>query len=94
MNTETKVPTITMCPCDSIQIHAYGYDPATQTLALQFKRTVDGERVGGSVYHYANFTPEAYNAFVQANSKGAHFGIHIKPFADRYPFTKQPVKTD
>ena len=90
MNTETKLPDILLTPCDSTQLHAYGYCHDTQRLAIQFKRTVAGERVGGSIYHYANVTPEAFNAFSQSDSKGAHFGIHIKPFADKYPFTKAP----
>lgn len=89
MNTETKAPEIALFPDDeSSQLHAYGYDPTTQTLAIQFKRTVDGKRVGGSVYHYANVTPGAYNAFVKSDSKGSHFGIHIKPHADKFPFRK------
>lgn len=89
MNTETKLPDIPLTPCDSTQLHAYGYCPVTQRLAIQFKRKgPDGTRIGGSVYHYSNFTPQAYNAFEKADSKGTHFGIHIKPFADKYPFVK------
>jgi len=74
---------ITLIPCNSSQIHAYGYDPATKTLALQFKRKGEnGERVGGSIYHYENVPADVYQAFVAAESKGRFFGAHIKGNAD------------
>jgi hypothetical protein len=85
-----KIPSITLKPCDSSQIHAHGFDPATGTLALQFKRKgPDGERVGGSVYHYTGCTPEFYKEFCGAESLGKFFGERIKPNADKFPFEKQ-----
>lgn len=93
MNAVTK-PQFTMTPCESSQIHAHGHCPVTNTLALQFKRTVDGKRVGGSIYHYANFTQADYDAFLKAESLGSHFGAHIKSAKNddgalKHPFTKQ-----
>lgn len=72
----------------SSQIHAIGYDPETQTLAVRFTRGYGEKRGPGSLYHYANVTREDYDAFLAAESKGRHFGQHIKPFADKYPYQK------
>ena len=73
---------------DSTQIHSIGYDPETQTLAVRFTRGYGEKRGPGSLYHYANVTREDYDAFLAAESKGKHFGQHIKPFADKYPYQK------
>ncbi len=73
---------------DSTQIHSIGYDPETQTLAVRFTRGYGDKRGPGSLYHYANVTQEDYDAFLAAESKGKHFGQHIKPVADKYPYQK------
>ena len=74
-----NMPNITLCPCKSSQIHAHGFDPATGTLALQFKRKGEnGKHVGGSVYHYSGCTPELYAKFCSAESLGKFFGERIK----------------
>ena len=73
---------------DSTQIHSIGYDPETQTLAVRFTRGYGEKRGPGSLYHYANVTQEDYDAFLASESKGKHFGQHIKPFADKFPFQK------
>ena len=92
MNTETKQATaIEMIPCKSSQIAAIGHDPETNTLAIQFPAKTGT----GSVYHYQNFTAEDFAAFSAAESKGAHFGKHIKPLAEKFPFVKiKPVQPD
>jgi len=69
---------------ESSQIHSIGHDAETNTLAIRFK-----SRGGpGSLYHYSNFTVDDYAAFKAAESKGAHFGKHIKNFTEKYPFVK------
>ena len=84
---ETKTfPKIDLCPCESSQIHSHGHCPTTNTLALQFKKKGG---VGGAVYHYPNFTAEQYTAFVKAESKGKHFGAHIKGKPE-HPHTRLP----
>lgn len=70
---------------ESSQINAIGHDAETNTLAIQFKGW-KGEV--GATYHYANFTAEDFAAFQAAESKGRHFGKHIKLHADKYPYTK------
>ena len=77
--TQALINAITLCPCNSSQIHAHGYNPETRTLALQFKRKGEnGERVGGSVYHYDDVAPEVYDGLCKAESKGKFFGANIK----------------
>ena len=75
---------IPMMPVESSQIAAIGHDAATSTLAIQFK----SKSGPGSVYHYQNFTADLFAAFAGAESIGSHFGKHIKPFGDKYPFQK------
>lgn len=94
MNTEVKAPpAIKLTPCDSSQIHAYSHCPETNCLHLQFKRTVEGKKVGGSIYRYDNFTGDDMAAFLRAESKGAFLGQHIKDAKHddgsvKYPHTK------
>lgn len=76
---------IPLQPVESSQINAIGHDAETNTLAIQFKGW-KGEI--GATYHYANFTAEDFEAFKGAESIGRHFGKAIKPFADKYPYTK------
>lgn len=63
--------TIPLKACDSSQIQSYGYDAATKTLAIHF-------RAGKNVYTYPGFEPEQFAAFDGSESKGRHFGQHIK----------------
>lgn len=67
---------------ESSQIQAIGYDAATQTLAIQFK---SGKQ---AVYHYANVDAELYQAFSMAESVGSFFYKNIKPFPEKYPYTR------
>ena len=69
----SECPNITITPCESQQVHGYGFCDKTNTLAMQFNN-----KSGLSpVYHYA-FTPEQYAALEKDESKGKHFGAHIK----------------
>lgn len=86
MNTATTAPHIPVQEVESSQIHAIGYDTATQTLAIRFKSRSTGAPT--SLYHYANVTPEDFEAFREAESIGSHFGKHIKPYDKKYPYTR------
>lgn len=79
------MPQIQMHPVDSSQIHSIGHDAETGTLAIRFK-SYKGEAT--SLYHYTNFPAAEFEAFKGAESIGSHFGKHIKPFADKYPFQR------
>lgn len=83
------MPIIALQDVDSSQINAVGYDPETQTLAIQFKGW-KGEL--GATYHYTNVTAEDFAAFKGAESLGRHFGRHIKPFPEKFPYTKVAEK--
>jgi len=72
----------------SNQIHSIGHDAASNTLAIRFTSRKGGVVGPGSLYHYQHFTAADFKAFQDAESMGKHFGAHIKPFADKYPFTK------
>lgn len=82
-------PTITPIALEKIkssQIDSIGHDAATNTLAIRFKSYSTGKPT--SLYHYANFTAEDFEALRNAESIGKHFGKHIKPFDVKYPFQK------
>lgn len=79
---------IALNPVESSQIAAIGHDPETNTLAIRFPSKTGS----GSVYHYSNFTATDFEAFKNAESLGKHFGQHIKPHADKFPFAKIPEK--
>lgn len=68
-------PHIPLTPVESSQIHAIGHNAATNTLAVQFK----SKHGAGSTYHYPGVTAEQHAAFAASESKGKHFGEHIKP---------------
>lgn len=77
-------PQIEMIPVTSSQITHLGHDPATKTLAIRFPSKTGS----GSLYHYKNVSAEDFAAFIGAESIGSHFGKHIKPHSDKYPYTK------
>jgi len=81
----TSAPRIAMVEVQSSQIHSIGHDPNTSTLAIRFKN-YKGEAT--SLYHYSNVTAADFEAFRSADSIGSHFGKHIKPRADKYPFQR------
>lgn len=63
-------PSIGMCPCESSQVKAHGYDAASRTLAVEFKN--------GGLYHYEDVPPETYDAMKAADSVGKFIGASIK----------------
>lgn len=48
-----------------------GYDPKTQTLAVQFH--------SGAIHHYSGIDEDTHAALMAADSFGKHFNEHIKP---------------
>jgi len=83
---EQVTPTIDMQEVESSQIHSIGHDAETGTLAIRFRdrRT----NAPTSLYHYSNFTADDFAAFRDAESKGSHFGKHIKVYDKKYPYVK------
>lgn len=79
----TNPPTITLIPCESSQIEGFGYDEASQTLAIRFL----GKGVTpGSVYHYADVPLHVFTEMQAAESKGKFFGANIR---GRFVYAKQ-----
>lgn len=82
----TPRPPIQLARVKSSQVAAIGHDPATNTLAMQFKpRTDSAESV---VYHYPNVNAEDAAELIGADSIGTHFGLFFKPL----PFLKFPAE--
>ncbi|MGF6420079.1 hypothetical protein ABH900_003596 [Stenotrophomonas sp. AN71] len=79
---------ITLFDVQSSQIHSIGHDADSNTLAIRFTRGYGDKRGPGSLYHYANFSAEEFQAFKEAESLGKHFGAYIKPFPEKYPYHK------
>jgi hypothetical protein len=85
---------------ESSQIAEVGYGEGLygpETLALRFPPTKKQKAAGepGSEYHYGGVPPIIHTAFLEAkdnpdyqNSVGVFFGKVIKPFPEKYPFTK------
>lgn len=79
---------ITLFDVQSSQIHSIGHDADSNTLATRFTRGYGDKRGPGSLYHYANFSAEEFQAFKDADSLGKHFGEYIKKFPEKYPYHK------
>ncbi len=63
---------------ESSLIAGYGYDPEKQEMDIDFHK--------GGVYRYFGVSPEAFNDFLRAPSKGKHFLRFIK---GAYAFEKR-----
>ncbi|HOE31198.1 MAG TPA: KTSC domain-containing protein [Planctomycetota bacterium] len=61
-------------PVRSSNIRSMGYDPASQTLEVEFH--------SGGVYQYFGVPETIYQGFMRAASKGSYFHDHIN---GRYP---------
>jgi len=66
---------IALKPVTSKAMQAYGYDAATQVLAVRFGP--------GKVHHYKGVPPEAVKAMEEAESLGSYFARLIR---SHYPF--------
>lgn len=79
MTTPTQAPQISYQPCDSSQVSAFGYDPESQTLGVQFK--------AGGTYHYFGVPQGVFDAMVVTDSVGKFFGQNLR---GKYPYERQP----
>jgi len=66
----------------SSQIAAYGYDAASQVLAVQFMNS------RGFIYQYREVPPEVAAEFEKAESKGKAFGALVR---NRFDFNRIEV---
>ncbi|MEN7529304.1 KTSC domain-containing protein [Cupriavidus sp. DL-D2] len=83
---EQRTPVIDMQEVESSQIHSIGHHAETGTMAIRFRdrRT----SLATSLYHYSNVPVADFEALRDAESKGSHFGKHIKPYDKKYPYVK------
>lgn len=65
---------MTRTPVNSSTIESIGYDPATQTLEVDFK--------GSGIYEYFGISPELHKDLMESSSKGTflHFNVIRKKF--------------
>lgn len=81
---------ITLVAVESSQIASIGYDAASKTLAIAFKK----KNGPPSVYHYDNVPADVHQQFMAAESKGRFFGANIKANPD-FTYRKiEPEKKD
>lgn len=57
-------------PAKSSNLQSIGYDADAKTMQVKFK--------GGAVYEADGVEPHMHNAFITANSPGAHFSQRLK----------------
>lgn len=69
----------------SSNVHSRGYDPGTQTLAIQYKDKA-GEPT--TLYHYQNVSPDDVDKLIHADSFGKALRSLIVSQPDTYPFTQ------
>ncbi len=72
-------------PVESSQIKSIGFENGV--LEIEFVSHAKDGRLP-SIYQYVNVTTEDHAALIGAESIGRHFGAFIKPFPNRYPYTK------
>lgn len=72
-------------PVTSSQIKSIGHDGENNLLEVEFNPR-PGSDQPGSVYQYQNFTADKHGSLMKAESKGSHFGKHVKGV---HPFRKQ-----
>lgn len=61
---------IAMTDVQSTNLKAFGYDPASQPLAVRF--------APGKVYHYTNVPADLAKQFAEAESKGKAFASMVR----------------
>jgi len=79
MDKKTDSPHINLSPVSSSNIKAIGYDPDTNTLAVEFNSS--------GVYHYQGVSQKDFDDFKVAKSIGSHFSKNI---LNKFKHTKLP----
>lgn len=79
--THEEFDMIQMKEVTSAAMQAWGFEPASKTLAIRFN--------GGSVHHFTDVPVEVINGLAGAKSVGRYYAEHI-----RGKFTSVPVLED
>ena len=74
-----------LTPINSSNIHSVGYDLDTRTMRVRFRDRTDrhGAVKPGGIYEHQDVPQEAFDAFMAAESKGAHYAQHIRRTGER-----------
>ena len=76
---------------ESSQIDRVGYEEGAEySLGVQFTQTKKqlAANQPGSIYVYANVSPELFTSLVEAVSVGSFFGDQIKKHPELFPYKK------
>ena len=57
----------------------------TSAAYVEFERTLYLRFKSGEIYRYFEFSPEQYQEFLAADSKGKYFAAHVR---DQFPFER------
>jgi hypothetical protein len=60
-----------MVPIDSDGVRAIGYDPATQTMHVEFET--------GALFEYYEVPPDVYQTFMASSAKGSFVSQVLEP---------------
>jgi hypothetical protein len=63
-------------PVSSSNLASVGYDPATQTLEIEF--------LHGAIYQYSGVPSSVYEGLMAADSHGTYFDRYVKKAGYRY----------
>lgn len=72
-----------MIECKSSQVHSFGYDPATQVLAVKYH--------SGGIYNYEAVPSRTFEELCGCESVGKFIGTAIK---GKHRFTRVPTPTE
>ncbi len=83
---EYLAPTVALLKRDAVEssaLRSYGYEPATQTLDVEFTPPADADpEQGGAVWRYVGVPPEEVEALAVGESVGRAWGLMRKRLAD------------
>lgn len=69
-----------LVPVNSSDVYAWGYDPVTYELQIQF--------TNGRIYSYANVSMDEFTALSLSPSKGSAFWAYIRRNPMAHPFVR------
>lgn len=77
------MPDIKYVDSQSTNIHSFGYDEPTQTLAIRFRKS--GGEIA-STYHYSGVPKSVFEEMQKADSHGSFFHLSVR---GKYTHAKQ-----
>lgn len=81
----TTITAFDMKPVESSQIHSFGHDVGSATLAVRFK---DKDGNPTTLYYYSKVTAEIWAEMMSDPSPSAYFRTKIKADKEAFPFVR------